>query len=43
MNISDIRAILQFGEEKVVVLFPKNLNGKEFITKCMQEFNLDPI
>jgi len=41
MNTPEVRVILQYGKEKLAVLFPRNLKRKEFIEKCLNEFNLD--
>jgi len=42
MNTSNIRAILQFQEDKVAVLLDYGLNEQEFLKTCLEEFELDP-
>ena len=42
MNYSSIRAVIQYQEEKIAIVFEKDLREQEFLQICLQEFLLDP-
>jgi len=42
MNELSVRAVVQFQEEKVAILFEKDLSELDFVKICLEEFGLDP-
>ena len=40
MNISVIRAIVQYNDERMGILFERSSSQREFIEKCLEEFEL---
>jgi len=38
MNFSTIRAIVQYNDERVGILFERCSSQKEFVEKCLEEF-----
>jgi len=42
MNYSSIRAVIQYREEKIAIVFEKDLKEQEFLQICLKEFLLDP-
>lgn len=42
MNNQNIRAIVQFEQEKLAIVFDSSLKEQEFLQLCLNEFDLDP-
>ena len=43
MKSTNIRAVVQFQEEKIAIIFEEGLDEQAFLQNCLEEFRLDPV